>query len=129
MGINPWLASLLIGVGGACGANLRYWLSSWIKSQTWGKDFFWGTLIVNITGSILLGVVAGYFRDRTGYWFLLLGTGFCGGYTTFSTFSLEVTEAMKENRPMDALLYMTASVVGGFLGFLMAWMAFAKGDG
>ncbi len=126
MSFNPYIVTLLIAVGGGCGAVLRFWLGYWVKLQSWGKDLFWGTLIINISGSILLGVVAGYFKERTSAGFLLLGTGFCGGYTTFSTFSLEVTEALKENRVLDAFLYVSASVIGGFLGFTLAWMAFSS---
>lgn len=126
MNFNPYLATLFVAIGGGCGAVSRFWLGYWVKQQSWGKDLFWGTLIINITGSVLLGVVAGYFKERTSTGFLLLGTGFCGGYTTFSTFSLEVTEALRQNRVFDAFLYILASVIGGFLGFVLAWMAFSS---
>lgn len=121
-----WLATILthpialIGLGGAIGANARYWLSLWFRAQPWAQEFAWGTFVVNVSGSLLLGVVAALVKDRAGPWFLLLGTGLCGGYTTFSTFSLEVAEAIQRGRWDLAALYAGASVVGGLVGFALA---------
>jgi CrcB protein len=119
------LAIILIGLGGAFGANARYWIGQWFRTQSWAQDFFWGTLIINVSGSILLGLLVVCFKDRAGIGFLLLGTGFCGGYTTFSTFSLEVTEMMQKGRWDLALIYVTLSVLAGFLGFAAAF-SFSK---
>ncbi len=113
--------ALLIGLGGGAGANARYWLGLWFRNQPWGKDFFWGTFTINVSGSILLGIVAVLCKDRVGMGYLLLGTGFCGGFTTFSTFSLEVVESVQRGRWDIAASYVFSSVVGGFLGFLAAW--------
>lgn len=122
----PWLSALLthpavlVGLGGAAGANARYWLGLWFRQQPWAAHFAWGTLVINVSGSLLLGVVAAGFRDRGGPGFLLLGTGFCGGYTTFSTFSLEVAEAIQKGRWDLAALYAGSSVAGGLIAFAAA---------
>ena len=120
-----WLThpAVLVGLGGAVGSNARYWLGWWFKAQPWAKDYFWGTFVINVSGSILLGLVAALFKDRAGVGFLLLGTGFCGGYTTFSTFSLEVVEFMQRGRWDLALLYVSTSLLGGFLGFAAVFLA------
>ena len=110
----------LIGLGGAVGSNARYWLGLWFRAQPWAQDYAWGTFVVNVSGSLVLGVVAAVFKDRAGPWFLLLGTGFCGGYTTFSTFSLEVAEAIQRGRWDLAALYAGTSVVGGLIAFAVA---------
>ena len=110
----------LIALGGAVGANARYWLGLWFRAQPWAQEFTWGTLVVNVSGSLALGVVAAVFKDRSGPWFLLLGTGFCGGYTTFSTFSLEVAEAIQKGRWDLAGLYVGSSVLGGLIAFAAA---------
>ena len=121
-----WLAAVvthpvtLIGLGGAVGANARYWLGLWFRSQPWAQEYAWGTFVVNVSGSLLLGVVAAMFKDRAGPGFLLLGTGFCGGYTTFSTFSLEVAEAIQKGRWDLAGLYAGSSVVSGLIAFAAA---------
>jgi CrcB protein len=114
--------AFLVGLGGALGSNARYWLGRWFKAQPWASDFFWGTLFINISGSLLLGLVVVLCRDRAGAGFLLFGTGFCGGYTTFSTFSLEVTELFQKGRVDLALLYVLSSVLGGFLAFWLVWI-------
>jgi fluoride exporter len=121
-----WLAAILthpvtlIGLGGAVGSNARYWVGLWFRAQPWAQEYTWGTFVINVSGSLLLGVVAAVFRDRAGPWFLLLGTGFCGGYTTFSTFSLEVAEAIQRGRWDLAALYAGTSVIGGLIAFAIA---------
>lgn len=121
-----WLSAVLlhpvtlIGLGGAAGANARYWVGLWFRAQPWAQQFTWGTFVINLSGSLLLGVVAALFRDRAGPGFLLLGTGFCGGFTTFSTFSLEVAEAIQKGRWDLAALYVATSVVGGVVAFAAA---------
>ena len=111
---------MLIGFGGAVGSNARYWIGLWFRSQPWATNFMWGTLTINVSGSLILGIVAAVFKDRADPWFLLLGTGFCGGYTTFSTFSLEVAEAVQRGRWDLAALYAGSSVVAGFIAFALA---------
>jgi len=121
-----WLTAIamhpitLIGLGGAIGSNARYWLGLWFRSQPWAQEYTWGTFVINVSGSLFLGIVAALFKDRAGPGFLLLGTGFCGGYTTFSTFSLEVAEAIHKGRLDLAVLYAGTSVAGGLFAFAAA---------
>jgi len=109
---------LLVGLGGAVGSNLRYWLGWWMRQHGYTATFPWHTLFINATGSMLLALIAVLVRDRVGPWFLLLGVGLCGGYTTFSTFSLETVELVRKGRMDLASLYVGASTLLGFAGFL-----------
>ena len=126
-----WLAStLLIGLGGAAGANARYWLGRGVRAwQTaWlpGVEFPWGTFVINVLGSVVLGfVAAAYFRHPDPmhrHWYLLLATGLCGGFTTFSTFSYETFELIESGKAGSAAAYSLGSVACGLLG---VWAAVA----
>ncbi|MDM5213569.1 CrcB family protein [Peribacillus sp. NJ4] len=105
-----------VGFGGAAGAILRYCVI-----LTTGHSFFpFGTLLINIVGSFLLGMINGYFASKKkSFWFLALGSGFCGGFTTMSTFSQEVVDLLQTSLPF-AGLYLGATLffglVAGFLG-------------
>jgi len=106
---------VLVFIGGALGAPLRYLVDRWVTSRTEQHRFPYGTLLVNVAGCFVLGVVvAGVSRSG---WSTstqaLLGTGFCGGLTTFSTFSVETVELFGGKRPPFASLYVVASVVLG----------------
>src|SRR5436190_9069280 len=82
---------VIIGLGGVIGANLRYWVSTWAV-QHLGAAFPWGTLIINFTGSALLGFFLGWASNQTTLdprVKLLIATGFFGAYTTFSTYANE----------------------------------------
>src|SRR5215475_8334194 len=84
---------LLIAVGGALGSVARYYASRLVMELSGGL-FPWGTMFVNVTGGILIGFFAGLSEPESRFYLspqmrLLLMTGICGGYTTFSTFSLE----------------------------------------
>lgn len=103
--------SLLIFLGAGIGANLRYWLGGWVQSRT-GEGFPWGTLAVNVSGSLLIGLVLGL-HLRQGWhpgWRLLLAIGLLGGYTTFSAFSFETLALLREGHPNRALAYSLLSV-------------------
>jgi CrcB protein len=91
-------AALLVFVGGGAGSLFRYFLNMWIP-----LPLPFGTLLVNITSSFILGLIAGYlmlhtvkpmfsFTDNT--WFLLIATGFCGGLSTFSSFTFDNYKAL-----------------------------------
>lgn len=107
----------LLTLGGALGTNARYWLGEWIGRQSWAQLFPWKTVLVNVSGSLLLGFVAAWAKDRISpeqkQLFLLVGVGFCGGYTTFSTFSLETLKLVENGRGWLALGNVLVSVVAG----------------
>jgi len=89
----------LLTVGSAVGGNLRYYLGRWIDTQEWPGSLPWGTFVINVSGSFLLGFFAVAFLERLTparrEFYLLLGTGFCGGYTTFSTFEWETYKLLR----------------------------------
>jgi len=109
----------LVGVGGAAGSMCRYAVAQAV-SRAGAAMFPLATFGVNLVGSFIIGVLFGM-ASRGNNWLvqgggmLLLATGFCGGFTTFSSFALENVALMqKEHTPM-ALLYSVASVAGGLL--------------
>lgn len=110
--MNGWLTHpvLLVGAGSAVGGVLRYAVGRWMGA-TW---FPWGTLAVNLVGSFLLGLVAvvvlEYLPERYHPMFLLWGTGFCGGLTTFSTFEWELFKLIRHGAYATAGCYVLASV-------------------
>jgi CrcB protein len=123
---------VLLSLGGAAGTNARYWLGVWIN-QWLTKDsppgttlphFPLATFVVNVTGSLILGVAAVLFLLRPEaerrVWYLFLGVGFCGGYTTFSTFALETFDLFRRGQSAWAIAYIVASVLGAVLAVAAA---------
>jgi len=110
-------------LGGATGTYLRYVLGKWIGRRSWAQGFPFGTLIINVSGSFILGAAATLLLDclPPGYenWYLLVGTGFCGGYTTFSTFELETLNLIRDGSWRLALVNVVASLLLGFLGVVL----------
>ena len=108
---------LIVGLGGAVGSMLRYAVQKFFQAQA-AAAFPTGTLLVNIAGCFLIGILWSLV-SRSLTWNdemkLLLMTGFCGGFTTFSAFTLEGIGLLKENRTVLFVIYLTASVVGGLL--------------
>jgi fluoride exporter len=111
-------------VGGGVGTLLRYWVGRWINTQPWAEGFPpAGTMFINVSGSFVLGVAFALILERLppehGDWYLLIGTGFCGGYTTFSTFELETFRLVRDGSWKLALLNVVGSVAAGFVGVLL----------
>ena len=118
---------LLVFVGGGLGAALRHGVN--LLSLRWvGSGWPWGTLFINVSGSVLMGVVAALFSLKLSLPPLLrpfIATGILGGYTTFSTFSLETALLFERGQPGPALLYALGSVLLGVAG-LFAGMAVVR---
>src|SRR5438270_6121644 len=114
---------LLLMLGGAIGTYARYALGRWINNQTWAQGFPYGTLVINVTGSFVLGVASVLILERLRpeyqYLYLLVGTGFCGGYTTFSTFEWETFKLIRDGSWGLALANVTGSVLAGFIGVVL----------
>jgi CrcB protein len=110
--MNP-LFILAVAAGGAIGSVMRY-LVGIASGKLFGTDFPWGTLIINATGSFLIGTFVGLFATK---WDLpqavriFLTVGICGGYTTFSTFSLDAWVLMERGETLASAAYMIGSVV------------------
>lgn len=114
---------LLVMVGGALGCYLRYAISKWCNEQTWGRMFPFGTLIVNVAGCFVLAAAASIVLERLPArqnWYLLIGTGFCGGFTTFSTFGWESYKLVRDGSWGLALANVVGSCLAGFLGIVLA---------
>jgi len=104
---------VIVGIGGFSGSILRYLITLY-ASKSGLSIFPWGTTIVNVVGSIIIGLIFGLF-DRG--WNispearLLLTTGFCGGFTTFSTFSFEFIKLLEDGELLIAFTYMFANIL------------------
>lgn len=111
---------LLVGLGGGLGSAFRYLCQRWF-SAVYMHSFPWGTFAVNITGCLLIGVLWGIsFRhfDSNEQWKLLLMTGLCGGFTTFSAFTLESIGLLRENKTGLFFGYVAGSIL---IGLLATW--------
>src|SRR5205807_8098605 len=115
---------VILMLGGALGTYLRYVVGRWFAMQPWGQGFPYGTLFINVSGSFVLAVAAGIILERLPPehqdWYLLIGTGFCGGYTTFSTFEWETFKLVRDGSWWYALANVLGSILAGFLGVVLA---------
>jgi len=116
-------AVLAVAIGGAAGSLARYGMNIFVQNQV-SVEFPLGTAVINVSGSMLLGFLMRFALDTTLLTpeaRLLLTTGFCGGYTTFSTFSYDVLQLVQRAAYGRASLYVVGSVVlsiaGAALGF------------
>ena len=105
-----WLA---VAVGGAAGAACRYAVD-FVISERAGGVFPWGTWTVNMTGSVLLGLLAGVAAGRADpqLWQVAATGGFCGAFTTFSTFMYETLQLIERRAWWEALWNLTSQVIG-----------------
>ena len=106
------MIAVLTFIAGASGAVARFEVDALIKLR-WRSPFPLGTLLINVTGSLLLGVLAGLvlFGGQPSVWQTVFGTGFCGGYTTFSTASFETVRLVQQGRHGYALANAVGSLV------------------
>ena len=117
---------ILTFLAGASGALARFLLDSLIKQRR-KSPFPWATVTINVTGSLLLGVLAGLvlFHGQSSTWQTVVGTGFCGGYTTFSTASFETVRLIQQNQRglalLNAVVSLGASVGACALGLAVVW--------
>ncbi len=115
---------LLVALGGAVGAAVRYLLDEFAKAQL-GSDFPWGIFIVNVSGSLLIGVVVGLISNEIlpDWAQPLVVVGVLGGYTTFSTYSQDNLQLLMAGNPGAALLNALGQVILGivavYLGLLL----------
>jgi len=118
--------TLAIAAGGATGAVLRYWVSNGMYALL-GRGFPWGTLAVNLLGSLAMGLLFVWLTERSSLgpeWRALLLVGFLGAFTTFSTFSLETlhlfTEAAYLKAALNMLVSVAACVLAAAAGMMLA---------
>jgi fluoride exporter len=112
-----WKDILLVGLGGGAGSMARYLCQRGV-SAFYPHAFPFGTLLVNVSGCLLIGILIGLFEKGElvkPEWRLLLATGFCGGFTTFSAFAAENIQLLKDGRLLYFSIYTVASVVLGIL--------------
>jgi CrcB protein len=109
---------LIVFLGGGLGAALRHGINL-VSARLLGTAFPYHTLIINVTGSLVMGLIAGYLAfkgDASQHWRLFLMTGILGGYTTFSAFSLDAALLYERGAAGLAALYVLASVVLSIIG-------------
>lgn len=117
-----------VALGGALGSVLRFWLSGWVYHWL-GRGFPYGTLTVNILGSLLIGFLSHQLLERSALapeWRAAILVGVLGGFTTFSTFSLEtvhlLTQAEFAKAATNAVVSLFACLAATWLGFWLARM-------
>lgn len=112
---------ILVLTGSAIGGTARYFCSVLVNRFNPGK-WPWGTFGINLIGCLIIGMVyaiASRFPEKGHSIKLLMATGFCGGYTTFSAFAYENIQLLKQGEPLLSLLYISGSVI---LGILFVWL-------
>ena len=126
------LNTLIVALGGAIGSVARFWVSGFVAERAMGRVFPWNTLTVNITGSFIIGILAALTlaegkAPSTSRPFVVnfLMYGFCGGYTTFSSFSLQTLNLMHDGEWLFAGMNIIVSVVACLVG---VWLGYSVGQ-
>ena len=116
----------MVGLGGFLGSIARFWLGSYITYRM-GARFPYGTFVINMSGSFLIGMVVTLLAERA-HWspnlLYLIPIGFIGAYTTFSTFELEAFRSVRSGELLLALLNVILSVI---VGFIAVWLGVIAG--
>ncbi len=121
------LSGLIVFLGGGLGSCCRYLISKIINEQI-TTMFPWGTLTVNLIGCLVIGIIIGLIEKLPihPYWGLFLVTGFCGGFTTFSSFSLENNLLLRNQEYTLLFVYTMMSLFWGFAGTFLGLMLVKK---
>ncbi|MCW2735293.1 MAG: crcB protein [Mycobacterium sp.] len=120
------MIAVLTFIVGAAGAVTRFLVDAKVKRR-WSTSFPWATFGINVTGSFVLGVLAGavLFHGQPSAWQTVLGTGFCGGYTTFSTASFETVRLIQQKAHRLALFNAVGSLIASVAacvgGLVLVW--------
>ncbi|WP_252260127.1 fluoride efflux transporter CrcB [Erythrobacter aurantius] len=128
--LPPLIASLYVASGAAVGGLARYHIGRGINyTFVQGSTFPWATLVINVVGSLLMGVLLGWLARSSGApqfkesMQLLIGVGLLGGFTTFSAFSAEMVTMIYRGQMLASVLYGSASVIAGMIAFVIALIA------
>jgi CrcB protein len=121
---------LLVGIGGALGSVARY-LGGVLVGRFWASGFPLATMLINITGSLLMGLFIGYLARTTPAWQadarLFFAVGVLGGYTTFSSFSLDTVVLIERGEVWQAALYVLGSVVVSIAALIVGMVVMRVG--
>lgn len=116
----------MVGLGGFFGSIARFWVGAYVTTRM-GAKFPYGTFLINISGSFLIGLIVTLLAQRNDWnpnLLYLIPIGFIGAYTTFSTLELEAFHTVRGGDVLLALLYVTSSVI---VGFLAVWLGILSG--
>ena len=119
---------VVVLAGAGLGGLMRYMLGTWIMAK-YGGRFPLGTLLINVSGAFLIGLLMTVLTERTHphpNWRLFLVVGVLGGYTTFSSFEYETYQAVRDGARAMALLYVTGSVLAGYLAVWLGTILAAR---
>ena len=117
---------LMVAIGGALGSVLRFWVGGYVSNRM-GSRFPYGTFIVNVTASFLIGLILTLLAERSHWspnWRYFIPIGFIGGYSTFSTFEYEIFRSFQDGEVLMAGLNIVLSVV---VGFVSVWLGVITG--
>jgi fluoride exporter len=117
---------LMVAIGGALGSVLRFWVGDYVSNRM-GTRFPYGTFIINVTASFLVGLVLTLLAERAHWspnWRYFIPIGFIGGYSTFSTFEYETFRTFQDGEVLMAGLNIVLSVI---VGFVSVWLGVITG--